>query len=97
MVPNQPTMMALRLKEAVSIPICKATGHPNALRPCQQRTRPSEADKADLIPNETTAAQEDEDENKHHHNTREERTDACTQQAKLRKAQMTVASGCSCL
>ena len=31
MVPSQPTMMTLRLNEAVSMPIWSPTGHPNAL------------------------------------------------------------------
>ena len=30
-VPSQPTMMMLRLNEAVSMPICSPTGQPSAL------------------------------------------------------------------
>ena len=60
------------------------------IEPLKHRKRPPHAEKPKPVTNEATTAKYNQRENHDHHNTREQRTDTCSQQTQLRKAQLTV-------
>ena len=89
MVPSQPIITALRLNEAVSIPIWKAIGQPaNSIVRIQPW--PSQTIEAELKTKKTRTPHKDYDKYDYHRDTREQRTDTCSQQAHFRQAQLSV-------
>ena len=56
----------------------------------EHRKRPSHAGEPDPVADKAATAQHNQRKHHHHHNTREQRTDACSQQPQLREAQFAV-------